>query len=151
MCGEREESISHILAECKMLAQNQYRLWRHDKVAQIIHWQFCERYNFESGAKWYNHEPQAVLESDIIKLLWEFRIQTDHPLEHNKPDIVVLNKEDRTCLILDVAFPFDTRVNIKEKEKIEKYQDLIKREITLIWKCKTVKVVSIIIGALGTL
>ena len=54
MCGEREESISHILAECKMLAQNQYRLWRHDKVAQIIHWQFCERYNFESGGKWYN-------------------------------------------------------------------------------------------------
>ena len=51
----------------------------------------------------------------------------------------MLNKEDRTCLILDVAFPFDTRVNIKEKEKIEKYHDL-KREITRIWKCKTVKV-----------
>ena len=56
MCGEREESISHILAECKMLAQNQHRLWRHDNVAQIIHWQFCERYDFERGAKWYNHE-----------------------------------------------------------------------------------------------
>ena len=59
-----------------------------------------------------------------------------------------MNKEDRTCLILDVAFPFDTRVNIKEKEKIEKYQDL-KQEITRTWKCKTVKVVPIIIG-LGT-
>ena len=90
-----------------------------------------------------------MLESDIIKLLLDFRIQTDHPLEHNKSDIVVLKKEDRTCLILDVAFPFNTRVNIKEKEKIEKYQDL-KRDITRIWKCKTVKIVPIIIGALGT-
>ena len=63
----------------------------------------------------------------------------------------MLNTEDTTCVILDVACRFDTRVNIKEKEKIEKYQDLIKREITLIWKCKTVKVVIIIIGALGTL
>lgn len=91
-----------------------------------------------------------MLESNIIKLLWDFKIQTDHLLEHNKPDILVLNKKDRTCLILDVACPFDTRVDIKEKEKIEKYQDL-KREITRIWKCKTVKVVPIIIGALGTL
>ena len=58
----------------------------------------------------------------------------------------MLNKEDRTFLILDVACPFDTRVNIKEKEKIEN----LKREIIPIWKCKTVKVAPIIIGVLGT-
>ena len=56
----------------------------------------------------------------------------------------------RKCYIIDVACPFDTRVSAKEKEKIDKYQDL-KRELTRIWKCAEVLVVPVIIGALGTL
>ena len=36
MCGEREESVAHITAECKMLAEKYYKNWRHDKVAQIM-------------------------------------------------------------------------------------------------------------------
>ena len=38
MCGEREETVGHIVAECKMLAQKYYENWRHDKVAQVVHW-----------------------------------------------------------------------------------------------------------------
>ena len=37
LCGERDETVAHILAECKMLAQCQYKNWRHDKVAQALH------------------------------------------------------------------------------------------------------------------
>ena len=44
--------------------------------------------------------------------------------------------------------PFDSRVDSKEVEKIEKYQDLA-RELRKIWN-KKVKVIPIIIGALGT-
>ena len=150
MCRERDETVSHITAECSKLAQKQYRHWRHDRVAQIIHWKFCDRYNFEKGDKWYDHSPEAVLESDKAKILWDFSIQTDHPLEHNKPDIVLLDKEENTCFIIDVACPFDTRVASKEREKVERYQDL-KREIKRLWKCRNVKVVPIVIGALGTI
>ena len=49
-----------------------------------------------------------------------------------------------------LAHLFDTRVSAKEKEKIEKYQDL-KRKIMQIWKCAEVAVIPVIIGALGTL
>ena len=45
----------------------------------------CERFRFERGAKWYGQKPQPVLES--VKLLWDFKIQTDHRIDHNKPDI----------------------------------------------------------------
>ena len=41
-------------------------------------------------------------------------------LKHNKPGIVVLNKKERTCMMIDVACPFDIRVQEKEKEKIER-------------------------------
>ena len=37
MCGEREETAAHIVSECNNLAQNEYKNWRHDKVATIMH------------------------------------------------------------------------------------------------------------------
>ena len=32
LCGEREETVSHIATECKKLAQKQYKNWRHYQV-----------------------------------------------------------------------------------------------------------------------
>lgn len=67
---------------------------------------------------------------------------------HRKPDIVVLEKEKKKCIIIDVAIPGDNRIRKKEKEKIEKYQEL-KNEITKMWRMKTVIVIPVVIGALG--
>ena len=128
MCGEREEMVGHIVAECKMLAQKYYKNWRHDKVVQVVHWRLYKSYGLESGDVWYKHEPKPVIENELTKILWDFSIQTDHPIEANRPDIVVLEKTSRKCLLIDIPCPFDTRVANKEKEKIEKYQDL-RREL----------------------
>ena len=51
--------------------------------------------------------------------------------------------------IIDVASPGDAKVELKEKEKIDKYQDLAK-ELRKLWKVKT-RVVPIVIGALRTI
>ncbi len=45
MCGKWEEAIAHIVAECPKLAQKQYKAWRHDKVAQVIHWKLCKKWD----------------------------------------------------------------------------------------------------------
>ena len=37
LCGERHETVAHIISECKMLAQKQHKNWRHNKIAQVIH------------------------------------------------------------------------------------------------------------------
>ena len=122
-----------------MLAQKYYKNWGHDKVAQVVHWRLCKSYGLDSGDVWYKHEPKPVIENEQTKILWDFSIQTDHPIEANRPDIVVLEKTSRKCLLAN-----------KEKEKIEKYQDL-RRELQRIWKCSDVKIIPVIIGALGTL
>lgn len=149
LCGEREETVSHIVTECKKLAQREYKMWRHDKIGQVIHWKLCQKYNIPCKDKWYDHDPEGVIENDQVKVLWDFRIQTDHQIEHNRPDIVVLDKIERSCNVIDIACPFDTRVLEKEQEKMEKYQEL-KREIGKIWSCRKVTVLPIVIGALGT-
>ena len=53
----------------------------------------------------------------------DFSIQTDHVTEAQRPDLVVVDKE-RSCKIIDFAVPGDSRIEEKEKDKIEKYQDL---------------------------
>ena len=55
-------------------------------------------------------------------------IQCDTAIKARKPDIVVVNKNERSCAIIDIAIPGDIRVSEKEKEKIERCQEL-KRKI----------------------
>ena len=49
---------------------------------------------------------------------------------------------------MDFAIPGGHRVEMKEREKREKYQDLA-REIQMLWN-KKVSIIPIVIGALGT-
>ena len=48
---------------------------------------------------------------------WDFSIETDHQLEHKRPDLVEADKQQAICQIIDVDVPGDVRVELKEKEK----------------------------------
>ena len=74
-------------------------------------------------------------------------IQTDHVIEHRRPDVVVLDKHEKMCHLIDIAVPGDSRVASKENEKVQKYQDLA-RELHKLWQVK-VKVVHVVVGELG--
>ena len=51
--------------------------------------------------------------------MWDFSIQSDHVIEVRRPDLIVVDKKGRTCKIIDFAVPGDSRIEEKEKEKIE--------------------------------
>ena len=57
-------------------------------------------------------------------MLWDFEVQTDHHIEARRPDLIIVDKEKNTCQIVDFAIPVDHRVEMKKREKREKYQDL---------------------------
>ena len=148
MCNEKDETIFHILSECSKLAQGEYRK-RHDKVAQIVHWNLCKRYELPHVKNWYEHVAEKVLENQKAKILWDFSIQTDHIIQARRPGIVVKDKELDHTWVIDIAVPGDGRVEEKEQEKVEKYQDLA-REIRKLWKT-SVNVVPVVVGALGAM
>ena len=81
--------------------------------------------------------------------MWDFSIQTDHVTETQRLDLVVVDKKRRTCKIIDFAVPGDSRIEEKEKEKIEKYQDL-RRELQKIWNVR-VKIIPLVVGSLGAI
>ena len=60
---------------------------------------------------------------------------------------MVVDKKDRSCKIIDFAVPGDSRIEEKEKDKIEKYQDL-GRELQKIQNVK-VKIIPLVVGSLG--
>ena len=149
VCGSADETVAHNVAECQKLAQKEYKQVRHDNVAKVIHWKLCEKWGFEKSDQWYTHKPEKVLESEECKILWDFPIQTDKTLEHNRPDITVIEKKTKKYLLIDPACPFDTRIEKKEEEKCSNYCDL-KYEIARTWRMKDVKVIPVVIGTLGT-
>ena len=56
--------------------------------------------------------------------------------------MVVVNKKERICKIFDFAVPGDSKIEEKEKDKIEKYQEL-GRELQKIWNVK-VKIILLV-------
>ena len=112
------------------------------------HWKLCEKWGFNKAEKWYILKPEKVLESEDCKILWDFPIQTDKTLKHNRPDITVIDKKSKNCLLIDPACPFDTRIERKE-EKCTAHSEL-KHEIAKIWKMRKVEVIPVVTGALGT-
>ena len=59
--------------------------------------------------------------------MWGFRIQVNHVIEAWRPDLVEVDKKDRSCKIVEFAVPGGSRFEEKEKDKIGKYQDLEKK------------------------
>ena len=79
--------------------------------------------------------------------MWDFIIQTDHVIEARRLDLVLVDKKYRIYKIIDFAVPGNNRIEEKEGDKIEKYQDL-GRELQKIWNVK-VKIIALVLGSLG--
>ena len=148
VCRKEVESIDHVVSGCSKLSQKEYKR-RHDNLEKVVHWKLTRKCNFEAGNKWYEHDPERVLENESYKILWDSSIQTDHVIEARRPDLVVVDKKERICKIIDFAVPGDSRIEEKEKDKIEKYQDL-GRELQKIWNVK-VKIIPLVVGSLGAI
>ena len=51
-------------------------------------------------------------------------MQTDTTIPNNKPDIIIGDYEEGTCMAIDAAISGDSNVINKEAEKFLKYKDL---------------------------
>jgi len=91
--------------------------------------------------------PKPVCEEGDATVLWNQAGHTDREVTANKPDIIIKNKKEKTCTLIDVAIPADRNVVQKEVEKKLKYKCL-SIEIKRMWNLKCM-IVPVIIGATG--
>ena len=146
MCNEFEETIDHIVAGCPVLANTEY-IQRHDKGARYMHSRIYKHCHFSTADKWYEHKPEKVTKNEAATVLWDMPVNTDKKIKANRPDIIIKDKKEKTCIMIDMIIPSERNVSIKEVEKPSKYKDL-EIEVTKMWQVKTTTV-PIVVGALG--
>ena len=95
--GDRDETINHIIRECRKLAQKEYKA-THEWVGKLIHLEMCKKFKFDHANKWHIHNPAPVLENDTHRLLWDFDIQTDHLISARGPDLIIIKKKKKENL-----------------------------------------------------
>ena len=106
-----------------MLATKAYIAWP-DQVGGIMYRNVSAEFGLEvPGPRWKT--PPEVVENKQAKILWDFWIQTDKMVIANQPDIVLVDKHQRTAVVIDVAIPSDSNIRKKEHEKMERYQGLL--------------------------
>ena len=96
LCGDRDETINHIISECSKLELKDYKA-RHDWVGKGIHWEVCKKFKYNHANKWYMHNPATLLENDTHKLIWDFDIQTYQQITARRPDLIIIIKKRKSA------------------------------------------------------
>jgi hypothetical protein len=65
----------------------------------------------------HKHTPKSVCEREDVTVLWNQEVHTDREVIANRPDIIIKNKTEKTCILIDVAIPADRHIAQKEAEK----------------------------------
>jgi len=68
--------------------------------------------------------PKPVSEVGDVTVLCNQAVHTNREFTANRPDILIKNKNEKTCTLIDVAIPADRNVVQKEAEKKLKYKSL---------------------------
>ena len=85
LCGDRDETINHLISECSKLAEKEYKT-RHHWMGKVIYRELCKKLKFDHVNKWFMHNPESVLKNEWHKILWNFEIQMAHLISARPPN-----------------------------------------------------------------
>uniref|UniRef100_A0A1A9Z436 Uncharacterized protein n=1 Tax=Glossina pallidipes TaxID=7398 RepID=A0A1A9Z436_GLOPL len=113
-CRNSRETIDHIIAGYIRLASTAY-LNRCNQVCKILHQALAKKHSMQiPQIPYYKYQPAPVMNQNENATVCR-PITTDHPINANKPDIVVLSWENKAVDIMDVSIPQNTRTTYSNK------------------------------------
>jgi len=146
-----DETVEHIIPTYPILSKEECIL-RHDGLCAELHFNIRK----EKGVKLddehrYEHAPKLVetIREGKITVLWNQQVRSERIIPNNKPDIIIHDNKEGTCMLIDAAIPGERNVIKKKAERILKYEELI-IEIQCMWTVRA-KVIPLITGATGTI
>ena len=92
----------------------------HNNAAAYMHWEILNLYNIKITNKWYEHQPETVIENEKATILWDMQVHTDRTISSNKPNIVIKDKQEKTCMLIDMAVPSERNTSVTTAEKLSK-------------------------------
>ena len=85
-----------------------------------LHFNICKETGVQLDKKhWYKHVPKSVETSKggKVTILWNQQVQTDRTIPNNKPDVIILDNEAGTCMLIDVAISVDRNVSKRKPRR----------------------------------
>ena len=146
LCG-RPGNLEHVLSSCSTaLSQHRYT-WRHDRVLEkIAHHllQKCQKANItksqkkqiafvrqgENTKKEKQEASRGILgTARDWELKADLRKQLVIPIEisvtRQRPDIVIISRQSKRCIILELTVPWEERIEEAYERKAAKYEELV--------------------------
>jgi len=91
-----------------------------------------------------------VIENGKYKLLFDRAIVTDRTIHHNRPDIVLVQKQEKRAYLIDIAVPNTNGIQRTYAEKVSKYTDLA-GEVKKLWHLKRVEIIPLVLSSTGVI
>ena len=115
ICGQFQETIHHIVAGCPELAKTEY-LHRHNKAAMLIppleHLRRDEyRHKREMVRAWaqtVTRQHHNLVANANTNRSWD---------KGQRPDIVIKNKHEKSCLLIDMSIRTEKNTSVKVTER----------------------------------
>ena len=144
LCGKEEETNFHVIGCCSSLSSNLYVTARHDPVAQVILDQVLEQEGVESK----KGEPESVITTVNKEIWWNMKIKTTNKVKYNRPDIMIWDKEEKTCDVVEITVPLEVNVSRRLTTKSDKYMPLLS-ELQQMYTNYKFSMIPVAIGSLG--
>ena len=102
----KAEHTKHNVAGCTTLVPSEYTN-RHNKVAGYSHWTICKRMGLQVTDRYYEHIPERVINVSGTAIMWDVAAVTERTILANRPHIVLHDKEENTCLLINIDITDD--------------------------------------------
>jgi hypothetical protein len=114
-----DRSSSAPISSCTILAQSEYKK-RHNIFAKIVHMNLAVKFNLLKDTQpHYIYKLESCLENDNYKLYFDRTVLTDIHIQHNRPEIIILNKQQKQAYLLDIAVANSHNITQTYKHKNE--------------------------------
>ena len=133
-CGFHSDTLSHILNGCP--ESSDAIKSRHNRVMNIVARVVSEA----------NGTSRVSVDSLVRPSMFIDTEQDFDGIHHNRPDICIVDSGSKTCMLVEVAIPFDPFINDCYQSKFDRYMPLCQRVSDLGYSCK---IVVLIIGSVG--
>ena len=121
---------------------------RHDEIAKTVLNSHLIKF-FPSKEIKFSSEPEYFYENYHQEYWWNVSVKTTTKVAHNKPDLIIWNKEIKICSIIEFSCTLDININKKVNKKLENYGQLV-RNLQIMYPDYKFQVAPIAVGDTGS-
>ena len=120
VCGEKSESVYHLVGSCSTLAPSLYLKVRHNQMQRFLYQEITKNEHLVLNP------PEVTVKGDM-EIWYDMKIQMTPKVDKNRPDIVIWEKAEKKCTLVEITVLLDNNLQKAHKEKETKYINLISK------------------------